>query len=58
MTKKKICVQPLGNAFELHQEKSKKRSLRSFFGKMSKRDWKQFQEATAPFGLIDENLWK
>lgn len=56
VTKTEIVVEALEEKFHVGENR-KKRNLRQFFGKMTPREFKEFQEITSDFEKIDEALW-
>ncbi len=57
-TKTDIVIEALRKKFHLEPLLAKRKTLRSFFGKMSSGEWEQFQKNTAGFSEVDEELWK
>ncbi len=58
-TKTEVVISALRSVFSEPVKNSPvRRDVRSFFGKMSKRELSAFQKATHAFGTIDEADWK
>ncbi len=59
MTKTDVVIEALKLAFHLEKSPPKaQRNIRGFFGKMSQKDYEEFQKLTQHFSTIDEELWK
>ena len=58
-TKTMVVIDALKEALHLETALPKiRRDVRSFFGKMSKQDYQEFQKTTRKFSAIDEDMWK
>ena len=56
-TKSEIVIEALKMRFGLGDRALLRKRLRGFFGKMSRADLKEFDEATKGFSKIDPELW-
>ena len=56
--KTQIVIAALEAFFHLKPQKDRRRKIRNFFGKMSTKEFSNFQKATQDFEKIDESLWK
>ncbi len=59
VTKTLVVLDILRESFHLNGASPKvNRDIRSFFGKMSRQDYSDFQKTTRDFSEIDKDLWK
>ncbi|MBI2982559.1 MAG: hypothetical protein HYY44_09780 [Deltaproteobacteria bacterium] len=56
-TKTEIVLAALEKSLGLTHESQRRKELRRFFGKMTREDFKVFQEATHAFAEIEKELW-
>lgn len=56
-TKTEVVIDALRRAFGMTHTPTRTKALRKFFGRMSKADYKAFQEVTRDFSAIDESEW-
>jgi hypothetical protein len=58
-TKTEIVLNALNDFFNLTgKNKKKRRNVRTFFGKMTKKEYQEFQKNTSNLSDIDEDMWK
>lgn len=57
-TKTEVVLKALRQVFRLEKEPLKQRHLRKFFGKMSVKEYQEFQKSTGDFSKVDEEMWK
>jgi hypothetical protein len=56
-TKTAVVLEALEKAFQKHSYQ-RNQDFRSFFGKMTQAEFKNFQKATQVFDRIDPELWR
>lgn len=57
-TKTEVVLKALRQVFRLEKGPLKQRDLRKFFGKMSVKEYQEFQKSTGDFSKVDEEMWK
>ena len=57
-SKTEVVLEALKVFFNLAPKKKSPRNLKNFFGKMTKKEFKEFQKVTSDLNNIEENLWK
>ena len=58
-TKTEVVIAALREGLHLRQGSPKThRNVRGFFGKMTAKDYKEFQRVTNDFSAIDEEIWR
>lgn len=58
-TKTEVVLKALKEAFHLEgASTSIQRDIRKFFGKMTQKEYREFQKATQEFSFIDAEMWK
>ncbi len=56
-TKTDIVIEALEQRYSFQPANQRRQTLRDFFGKMTRRELKKFQEATKCFSEIDKDMW-
>lgn len=57
--KTQVVIKALRQAFNLEESPTKiQRDVRKFFGKMTLKDYQEFQKQTQSFSSLDEDMWK
>lgn len=57
-TKTQVVLEALAKRFGLEHREKKREKFRRFFGKMTAKEYREFQEATKPFSQIEQELWE
>ena len=57
-TKTQIVIEALQRVFGLGAEAKRRKKIREFFGKMTREEYRSFQEVTHDFSQPDEDIWK
>lgn len=56
-TKTDIVIEALEQRYSLQPLNRRRQTLHGFFGKMTKRELKKFQEVTKCFSEVDKDMW-